>query len=629
VPEPKMVNLTIDGHAVSVPDGTLVVEAAKTVGIEIPVFCYHHKLEPVGACRMCLVEISPGPPVAQAGCIRPVAEAMVVKTQSAMAVQARADILEFELVNHPLDCPVCDKGGECPLQDFTFRHGYPTSRIDGPRLHFKKPIPLSDKIALDRERCVLCYRCTRYYDEIAWEQELTVGERGVHSFITSQFDRPLESIFSGNIIDLCPVGALTSRVWRFESRPWDMNHTESVCSKCAVGCNVTMWERRGQLVRITSRENDDIDEGWICDRGRFDYTDVNDPSRLKIPTLHGAKTTWAEALFAAAAGIKGKGAKLGLSLPADLTNEEAFLFRRLLDGPLRGAKVKMHGRTALPEPSGRTMLIKDIDDARVIVIVASDTENDVPIVNLRVKKAVSKRGAKLIVVHPDGVDLDRNPRTVHIRNEKGSAAAEVRKLATHEALQNPGGPVAILYGDGRGTEDAVELAAACAELAEKVGGKLMPLYRATNERGALALGVAGWDSLDGVEALLSWGPPPTAGIPASVRFLAAWDHLPRAEYDKAAVVLPATTLAERQGTYTNLEGTVQFLRPPIPVLPPLKEAWEVLCELGAALGLDLDYTGIFPIQREAAAKAPALAALAQAPPAEAEPARVLMGPAHP
>jgi NADH-quinone oxidoreductase subunit G len=629
VPEPKMVNLTIDGHAISVPDGTLVVEAAKTVGIEIPVFCYHHKLEPVGACRMCLVEISPGPPVAQAGCIRPVAEGMVVKTQSTMAVQARADILEFELVNHPLDCPVCDKGGECPLQDFTFRHGYPTSRIDGPRLHFKKPIPLSEKIALDRERCVLCYRCTRYYDEIAWEQELTVGQRGVHSYITSQFDQPLQSIFSGNIIDLCPVGALTSRVWRFESRPWDMTHTASVCSKCAVGCSVTMWQRRGQLVRITSRENDDIDEGWICDRGRFDYTDVNEPSRLKIPTVGGARTTWAEALAATVAGINGKGAKLGLSLPADLTNEEAFLFRRLLDGPLRGARVKMHGRTALPEPPAQTLLIKEIDDARVIVIVASDTENDVPIVNLRVKKAVSKRGAKLIVVHPDGVDFDRNPRTVHIRNQKGSAAAEVRKLATHELLQNPGGPVAILCGDGRGSEDATELVAACAELAGLVGGKVMPLYRATNERGALAFGVAGWDCLDGVEALLCWGPPPTAGIPASVRFLAAWDHLPRAEYEKAAVVLPATTFAERQGSYTNLEGTVQFLRPPVVINPPLKEAWEVLCELGAALGLNLDYTGIFPVQREAAARAPALAALAQTPSPEPDPKPVLVGPARP
>src|SRR6202162_2647507 len=629
MPDVKMVNLTIDGRVITVPDGTLVVEAAKLLGIEIPVFCYHHKLEPVGACRMCLVEISPGPPVAQAGCIRPVADGMVVKTQSAMAVQARADILEFELVNHPLDCPVCDKGGECPLQDFTFRHGYPTSRIDGPRLHFKKPIPLSENIALDRERCVLCYRCTRYYDEIAWEQELTVAERGVHSVIASQFDRPLTSVFSGNIIDLCPVGALTSRVWRFESRPWDMTHTASVCSKCAVGCGVTMWQRRGQLVRITSRENDDIDEGWICDRGRFDYTDVNDPARLRTPTIRGAKATWADALAGVAVGIRRKGDKLGISLPADLTNEEAFLFKRLLDGPLRGAKVKMHGRTAIPAPAGETLRIKDIDDAKVIVIVASDTEKDVPIVNLRVKKAVSKRGAKLIVVHPDGVDLDRHPQTVHIRNEKGSAAAEVRKLASHDLLKNPGGPVAILFGDGHGSEDMNELASACGGLAGQGGGKEMALYRATNARGALELGVARWDSLDGVEALLSWGPPPTAGIPASVRFLAAWDHLPRAGYDKAAVVLPATTFSERQGSYTNLEGTVQFLRPPVAVDPPLKEAWEVLTELGAALGLELDYAGIFPIQREAAAQAPALAALAQTPSPEPEPGPVLVGPAHP
>ena len=613
----KTVSLTIDGRAVTVPDGTLVVEAAKKVGIEIPVFCYHHKLEPVGACRMCLVEISPGPPVAQAGCIRPVAEGMVVKTQSTMAVHARADILEMELVNHPLDCPVCDKGGECPLQDFTFRHGYPTSRIDAPRLHFKKPIPLSDKIALDRERCVLCYRCTRYYDEVAWEQELTVGQRGVHSFITSQFDQPLLSNFSGNIIDLCPVGALTSRVWRFESRPWDMTHTESICSKCAVGCNVTMWQRRGQLVRVTSRENDDIDDGWICDRGRFDYTDVNDPTRLRTPAVRGSRSTWAEALNALAAGINGKGAKLGISLPQDLTNEEAHLFKRLLDGPLSGAKVKMHGRTALGAPSTETLRIREIDDARVIVIVASDTENDVPVVNLRVKKAVGKLGAKLIVIHPDGVDLDRGPNTVHIRNEKGKAADEVRKLTSHTLLKYPG------------SEDAAGLSAACADLAASVGGKVMPLYRATNERGALAIGVAGWDDLDGVEALLVWGPPPTAGVPASVRFLAAWDHLPRAEYKNLDVQLPATSFAERQGSYANLEGTVQFLRPPVAIQPPLKEGWDVLCELGAALGVSLDYAGIFPIQAELAAKVAELAGLAQRPSPEPAPEPILIGPSRP
>ncbi len=623
------VELTIDGHKVTVPAGTLIVEAAKTVGIEIPVFCYHHKLDPVGACRLCLVDIAPGPPRPQTACTTPVAPNMVVKTQSAMAVQARAEILEFELVNHPLDCPVCDKGGECPLQDFTFRHGYPISRIDGPRLHFKKPIPLSPNIALDRERCVLCYRCTRYYDEIAWQQELTTGQRGVQSYITSQFDQPLQSVFSGNIIDLCPVGALTSRVWRFESRPWDMTSTGSVCSKCSVGCSVTLWQRRGQLVRVTSRENDDIDEGWICDRGRFDYTDVNDPKRLRTPVVEGNASTWNTALSAIAAGIKGKGARLGISLPQDITNEEAFLFRRLLDGPLKGAKVKMHGRTALPAPAANQLLIKEIDDARVIVVVASDTEKDVPIVNLRIKKAVSKRGAHLIVVHPEGVDLDRNPQTVHIRNAAGSAAAEVEKLAAHELLKDPGGLVAILFGDGHGSEDAADLAAACTEVATKVGGKVMPLYRATNERGALAAGVAGWDSLDRIDALLSWGPPPTAGVPASVKFFAAWDHLPRPEHGRASVVLPATTFAEQQGSYTNLEGRVQFLRPPIPVGLPRKESWEVLTELATSLGLHLDYSGIFAVQRDAAQALPGLADLAEPPNAAPAPTQVLVGPAHP
>jgi NADH-quinone oxidoreductase subunit G len=382
-------------------------------------------------------------------------------------------------------------------------------------------------------------------------------------------------------------------------------------------------------VRVTSRENDDIDEGWICDRGRFDYADVNDPSRLRTPRIRGVKATWADALTRVAEGIKRKGPKLGISLPQDITNEEAFLFRRLLDGPLRGARVKMHGRTSLPAPVGETLRIKEIDDARVIVVVASDTEHDVPIVNLRIKKAVSKRGARLIVIHPDGVDLDRDPRTIHIRNAAGSAAAEVRKLASNELLKSPGGPVAVLFGDGHGSEEITDLAKSCRELADAVGGKVMPLYRATNERGALAAGVAGWDSLDGVEALLSWGPPPTAGIPSKVKFMAVWDHLPRPASEKAPVTLPATTFAQRQGSFTNLEGTVQFLRPPIDVDPPMKESWEVLNDLGVALGLHFDYAGIFAIQREAAAAIPALAALAQPPSPEPAPEPVLIGPAHP
>src|SRR5438105_89650 len=475
-PPPNVVTLTIEGRQVTVPKGTLVVEAAKRVGVEVPVFCYHHKMAPVGACRLCLVEIAPGPPKPTTGCTTPVAEGMVVKVNSPMAVAARADILEYELVNHPLGCPVCDKGGECPLQDYTFRHAYPVSQIDGPRLHFKKPIPLSDRIALDRERCVLCYRCTRYYDEIAWEQELTVDQRGVHSYIASQFDRPLQSIFSGNIIDLCPVGALTSRVWRFESRPWDMHHVESVCSKCSVGCNVMLWERRRQLVRVTSHENDEIDEGWICDRGRFDYTGVNDPQRLRVPIVDGAAASWEDAIMSLEHRLGGgKGARLGISIPQDITNEEAFLLTRLLAGPWKGARVRAERRTALPPPGSASLRIADLDRAKAIVVIASDTRDDVPIVNLRIKKAVSKLGAKLVVVHPDELDLDRWPDIFHVRPARGATTAAVRKLASHEALKE--GPIAILWGDGHGSEDVDALGQAVRELARKVNGRGVPLAR--------------------------------------------------------------------------------------------------------------------------------------------------------
>jgi NADH-quinone oxidoreductase subunit G len=623
----NLVTLTIDGQQVSVPRGTLIVEAAKRVDVEIPVFCYHHKLNPVGACRLCLVEISPGPPRPQTGCTTPVAEGMVVRTNSAAAVSARADILEYELVNHPLDCPVCDKGGECPLQDYTFRHGYPTSRVDAPRLHFQKPIPLSDRIALDRERCVLCYRCTRYYDEVAWEQELTAEQRGVHTVIASQFDRPLQSVFSGNVIDLCPVGALTSRVWRFESRSWDMEHTASVCSRCAVGCSVTLWERRNRLVRITSHENDEIDEGWICDRGRFEYAHVNDRSRLRAPQVAGQAATWDDALAALAAGLRGR--RLGISIPRDVTNEEVYLLGRLVAGPWKGARVAMEGRTRLPAPDGETLRIADLDRSRVIVVVASNTADDVPIVNLRVKKAVSKLGAKLVIVHPDELDLDRWPHAFHVRSEPGRATDAVRRLAGHELLAE--GPVAILWGDGRGSEDVPALAAAVAELASRVDGRTMPLYRATNERGALAAGLVTADDLDGCDAVLCWGPPAAGGIPAGARFTAVWDTLLRPEHGEPDVVLPAVSFAEAQGSYTNLEGRVQFLRPVLRVAPPLREGWEVLCEIGQRLEVPgLDFAGIFQVQREAArAGGAAFQALAAPPAPVPEPTPVVYGPARP
>jgi NADH-quinone oxidoreductase subunit G len=624
------VTLTIDGRSVTVPKGTLVVEAAKHLGIEIPVFCYHHKMDPVGACRMCVVEISPGPPRVQTACTSPVAAGMNVQTNSAMAVSARADVLEMELANHPLDCPVCDKGGECPLQDYTLRHAYPVSQIDAPRIHFQKPIPLSEWIALDRERCVLCYRCTRYYDEITWEQELTVNARGIRSYITGQFDEPLQSVVSGNIIDLCPVGALTSRVWRFESRPWDMDHTESVCTRCSVGCNVTMWERRGELVRITSHQNDDIDDGWICDRGRFEYTDVNHRDRLQVPTVNGTRTTWAEALAATAAGLRGK--RVGISLRRETTNEELFLVQRLLAGPLRGARVTLEGRSQLPAPDGQTFAIRDLDSAKTIVVVASDTQQEVPVLNLRIKKASTKGFANLILVHPDQLDLDRanRDRVEHVWAGADGIPAAVRALTAHRWLGDGSGSVAILYGDLGGREDAGAIAAAVDELAQATGAGVMPLYRGTNERGALALGLgASPRELAGAEALLTIGPP-VAAIPASVNFVVALDVLPRAEHERADVVLPIPSFAETQGSLTNLEGRVQWLRPVLPVEPPLREIWDILQELGVRLGSKLpEFVGIFPLQREAAQAVPEFAGLADPPAVDIPPRAVLQGPARP
>ena len=623
-PDSTGITLSIDGRTVTVPKGTLLVEAAKLLSIEVPVFCYHHKLNPVGACRLCLVEISPGPPKPQTACTTPVAEGMVVRTNTAGAVAARADILEYELLNHPLDCPVCDKGGECPLQDYTFRHGYPTSRIDAPRLHFEKPIPLSDKIALDRERCVLCYRCTRYYDEIAWEQELTTDQRGVQSYITNQFDRPLQSIFSGNIIDLCPVGALTSRVWRFESRPWDMDHTASVCSKCAVGCNVTMWQRRHQLVRITSHENGAVDDGWICDRGRFDYAEVNAAERVRTPRVGGKHATWNDALERLLYNLRGK--KLGISVRQDLTNEEAFLLKRLVDGPWKGARVVMPRRTRIPAAAGDTLAIADLERARCIVVIASDTADDVPVVNLRIKKAVSRHGARLVLVHPDDLDLDRWPHAVrHVRPQAGGYPEAVRALRKHEYLQE--GPVAVLYGDGHGTEDGTAISAAAAELASAAGGTLMPLYRGTNERGALALGLLGEEAdLEGCDAVLIMGP---GAPPASARFTAVWDFLLRPEHGEPDVLLPAASFAEDQGSYTNLEGRVQFLRPPLHVEPPLREGWDVLLDIGHRLNADVEFLGIAQIQKAVAEAVPALAALADPPATALAPTTVLYGPARP
>ncbi|HEV8098860.1 MAG TPA: 2Fe-2S iron-sulfur cluster-binding protein, partial [Gaiellaceae bacterium] len=282
---PELVTVTIDGREVQVPKGLGLVETALAAGIEIPVFCYEPRLGPaVGACRMCLVELE-GVPKLQAGCTLTAADGMKVRTAqtSPKAAEGQDATLEFILVNHPLDCPVCDKGGECPLQDLTFRWGPGNTRMEFAKRTLEKPIPVSPTIALDRERCILCYRCTRFSESVAEDNQLVAQNRGASSVIATFEDRPYRAPFSGNVIELCPVGALTSTQYRFEARPWEIQNVPTVCGLCPVGCNIAATTREGRVKRILSRNHPEVDEGWLCDKGRFTYSHLDARDRVRDP----------------------------------------------------------------------------------------------------------------------------------------------------------------------------------------------------------------------------------------------------------------------------------------------------------------------------------------------------------
>src|SRR6266705_474963 len=282
----ELVTVKIAERSVQVPNGTGLVETAAAAGIEIPVFCYEPRLgAAVGACRMCLVEVEGMPPKPQAGCTLTAQDGMVVRTArtSAKAAEGQNATLEFILVNHPLDCPVCDKGGECPLQDLTFRYGPGNTRMTFPKRTFEKPIPISPLIALDRERCILCYRCTRFSESVSEDAQLVAKNRGSQSVIATFEDEPYRAAFSGNVIELCPVGALTSTQYRFEARPWEIQNVPTVCGMCPVGCNVHATTREGKVKRILSRNHPELDEGWLCDKGRFAYSHLYAPDRVRDP----------------------------------------------------------------------------------------------------------------------------------------------------------------------------------------------------------------------------------------------------------------------------------------------------------------------------------------------------------
>src|SRR6202050_762076 len=351
-PEPRTITFTIDGREVQAPENMMLADAAKLGDVEIPVFCYEPKLgQPVGACRMCLVEIE-GIPKLQTGCSTAVRDGMVVYTETERVKVAQQSVVEFLLINHPLDCPVCDKGGECPPQDITFGWCGGISRFIEPKRHFVKPLELSPLIAIDRERCILCYRCVRFSQEISEDYQLVLLERGAHSYVSTFDGHPYVAPFSGNIVELCPVGALTSRAYRFRARPWDVEDAGSVCTFCPAQCNVTVTVRDERALRVLARDNHDVDDGWLCDKGRLGYQSFHVDERITEPLLRDGgqlrPVSWERALSEAAAGLARAGAQTEASGGGRATSEDALLLARLLRERLGSPHVDSRRAGTLP-----------------------------------------------------------------------------------------------------------------------------------------------------------------------------------------------------------------------------------------------------------------------------------------
>ncbi|MDQ6604633.1 MAG: NADH-quinone oxidoreductase subunit NuoG [Chloroflexota bacterium] len=615
----ELVELTIDGVPVAVPKGTLIVEAAKKAGVDIPVFCYHPKLTPVGACRICLVQIEPTPRL-QAACTTPVAPGMVIHTQNELARAGRESVLEFMLANHPLDCPICDKGGECPLQNITFAWGLGTSRFREEKRHLAKRYPLSERIVLDRERCIMCLRCTRFQEEIVGDSSLVVLERADHSEIGVAEGREFDSIFSGNTIELCPVGALTSRQYRFQARPWDLDLTASVCGGCAMGCNVTLSVRDGELLRVSSRDNPAVDNGWLCDYGRFGQVGATRENRVTTPMVRrgGAlvPATWTEALTEAATRLTairtthGAAAIGGIASPT-VPNEALFLFNRLMRDVVGTGNVDHYPRPPVParDDLGFRGAIADLDTVEMILVVGVDAVGEVPVLHLRLRKAI-ERGANLVLVHASPTGLTQEATTWIQPAVRGEAdilralAVAVRGGKTPEIATVMPTDLAPVVAQWQAAEKRMLLvdpalladpsvADAVAALMPAAGG---PVVSTANGRGAIDLGIlpaggaAATGMLDGsarVRGLIVLGGDPPVDRAETLIVFAS--HLTAAA-QQADVLLPIAVATEEAGTLTNFAGRVQRLRrgpaPPGSAEP----AWYAVKELAGALGQPIPVT---------------------------------------
>jgi NADH-quinone oxidoreductase subunit G len=641
-PNPELVTLTIDGNRVSVPKGTLVIRAAELVGIQIPRFCDHPLLEPVGACRQCLVEVE-GQRKPMASCTITVTPDMVVRTQltSEAADKAQHGVMELLLINHPLDCPVCDKGGECPLQNQAMSNGRADTRFTDVKRTFPKPINLSAQVLLDRERCVLCARCTRFSNQIAGDPFIDLVERGALQQVGIAAGTPFDSYFSGNTVQICPVGALTGTAYRFRARPFDLVSSPSVCEHCASGCAQRTDHRRGRVLRRLAGDDPEVNEEWNCDKGRWAFAYDGQGDRIATPLIRDTDgeqrpASWSEAVAVAIRGLGAAAGRAGVLVGGRATLEDAYSYAKFARIVLGTNDVDFRSRAHSDEEArflaaavaGRplTVTYADLEAAPAVLLAGFEPEEESPIVYLRLRKAFRKHGCKVTSIAPFATrGLDKMGGTL-IATAPGDEAAALDALGDDV---EPG--TVVLVGERlAGSPGAYS---AVLRLVERTGARLGWVPRRAGERGALEAGAvphllpggrplsdsaaraevaAAWhvDELPGdvgrdtagiiaaaadgsLGALLIGGvelddlPDPAAATAAiaAAPFVVSLELRHSAVTELADVVFPVAPVTEKSGTFVDWEGRPRSFQPAL--TPNATSDAQVLAALADEVGIDL------------------------------------------
>ena len=618
--DPNAVSLTINGKVVTARKGDLIIAAADKSNEFIPRFCYHPRMAPAGMCRQCLVEVEgPRGPMMVVSCMTPVAEGQVVRTETEQVKKAQEGVLELLLANHPLDCPVCDKGGECPLQDQAFSHGPGESRYVEEKRHYEKPITISDNVFLDRERCILCDRCTRFADEVAGDALISFTSRGNNTQVMTFPDEPFSSYFSGNTVQICPVGALTAKPYRFKARPWDLDQTESTCTTCSVGCRTVVQSSRDELVRYQGVDIDPVNWGWLCDRGRFNFESVNSQERLTTPYVKDEQgnhiaTTWSGALDAAARMLRTSLAVSPESVAiiggARGTNEDAFAWAQLADA------MGVHQRDAqladglpaevfaLPQAT-----IDEAVAANTIILLSPDLKEELPVLYLRVRDVAQKRKSKVVEITSRPTGLTPSAwKSVLV--EPGKIASTISAGLDPVIVKQIGsGSVSVIVGRMNLAESAESTVLALAEILHVAPqAKVLPVLRRGNVRGAITAGLtpqqgaADTDEIlelaaaGKIDTLVLLGADPLSDVPdadlarrglAGARNIISIDTFMTPSTSQADVVLPAAAFGEKNGTTTNLEGRISNVAQKITPAGTSRPDWMIAAELATALGKDL------------------------------------------